>query len=102
MTQCKQVVYRAQVPPSRCTRVVTRDGYCFQHHPDAVEMRRVRRVRAVRLEQERRAARALEAAESRLRPAMEKALRILQLGHFGAVDAAVEVLQRALRGRGWC
>ena len=39
--RCKERVWRNHTwKPSRCARFAVKDGYCKQHHPDSVKLRR--------------------------------------------------------------
>jgi len=41
--QCKKIVSsgRLGLIKSRCLRKATKDGYCWQHHPDAIKKREI-------------------------------------------------------------
>ncbi len=54
MGDCKERVHDVHgASLHQCTRKATRDGYCYQHHPDAVEKRRKESDRAYHKRMER-------------------------------------------------
>lgn len=92
---CKETVHPRGFTMARgfrCERKAVRDGYCKQHHPDAVAERRTKSNE--RYEADARARHAKTArAYDRPREYME-ALRLIAAGHNDARTLATEVLAK--------
>jgi hypothetical protein len=51
MEKCKKMVHTGpqRLINYRCNREATKDGFCWQHHPDAVKKREAHRAKVLEL-----------------------------------------------------